>query len=312
MLPRPVFSGDFGGGGGGDENFNLDDDEGLDDDLGLDGLDGDDAGDNLLDPDGDLESNDDGTITDDFAAAIGDLFKAPDGNGTRTGNPTAGNGNPKPPAGAEDQGGDKESTPQEVQAELAKQINTGLAAITLPEDIVPEDFNPSDPKQMRSLLTNVSMHGARAAISLMMTPMQVGLGSMAKQLRKEMLTTASTTTQDSVTSRLLEANVPAYKNPKLKPMVDMVLQQAKTRFPGNPQAQVKVVRKIMASMGTRSGSSAPRGNSRGRTNGESGALDLYAPMAGRRGNQNQRGNGPNLNSAQKLLLRMMAGNGKSQ
>lgn len=282
-FPRPVFSMDTGGdGGGGGDGFEEGGDGGDEDgndpfaDIFADD-ENEEEEDDLIDPDSDGSGN----ITGDAASVLADLFKAPTGNGN-------GNGNPTPV---------KEPTPQEVQQQLADQLNAGFDSLTLPETIIPEDFNPNDPKAMRELLSNVQKSSARNAVALMMNPMQVALGIAVKNLRREMQSTSSSTVTESTTRSLLEANVPAYNNPQHRPVVEMLLNQAKIRFPGDPRAQVRMTKKAVVAMGIRSGSNAPSGNSRNGVPGQASkrSLDLYAPMPGNapRGDGNRQKTKPN-------------------
>jgi hypothetical protein len=293
-FPQPNFA-PPGEGGDGGEGGDLGIGESEEDDFAgiFDEPDEDGDDDSLIEIDG--ENEDEGGITLDPTDVLGDLFKAPKGKVDADGNPIP----PKTDTTTE-------PTPQEVQAELATNLKNGIDGLSIPEDMIPEDFNGSDPKQLRALLGRVQQHTARNAINLMFAPVQVALGRMATQLRREMAASSQNTFSESAAVQLLEQNVPAARNPKLRPMVDLIFSQAKVRFPGNMRAQVSSTKKALTAMGIRSGSTAPRGPSGGtRTREGSQGLDLYAPMAKPKTKQ---GNGTtrNLTPAQKQLMRLLA------
>lgn len=310
-LPQPVHSMDTGGSGGGDSfDDDLDGsifDQGANDDGG--GGDDDnfgfDEGDDLVDPDGlNLDDSGDGEgITDDASAIFKKLFAKPKAKVDAAGNPIADDGN----------GGDNEPTQEQVQTQLASELDAGIKGLTLPD--IPDDFDANDRTKLKNLLISVQQTTARNAINLMFQPVQVALGRTITQMRKEMRATANDSTQNSAAEQMLRANVPAASSEEFRPMVDFVFTQAKKRFPNNLTAQVKMTKQTMAIIGIRSGSRAPRGsrpNSNGAINGKQ-ALDVFAPLPTKPQSQNRRpGQGGQGNMMMRQLARMMSQGGGNQ
>lgn len=313
-MPLPYYSMDTGGGGGdgGVEGDDFNDIllEGDDADI----LDGDDDGGvdfNSIFEDGEgtqdsgIEGED--GITSDATSILGDLFKTPDPPARKAG--TQGNAKPGNQGGADDQN-DPAAQTRQIQEQLTTQLQQGLQSLTIPEDMIPEDFNPSDPKALRALLGKVQQTTAQNAIRLMFAPVQVAMGQLATTLRAEIASKANSTVNESAATRLLEANVPAARDPALRPLVDVLFNQAKQRFPNDMRAQVRATRKAVAVMNLKSGSKTARGRS-GDSTGQK-ALDLYAPMPGGNPRANGNGNGnrgnqpTKLNAAQRALLSMFA------
>jgi hypothetical protein len=270
-FPQPVFAPPGEGAGGGEESFLNDDD------FDFDGPSGDDELDDV-DPfaqagaTSDEDDSEEDGINVDPEDILGQLFGEPE---SKTPANTGGN-NPPGPGNQQQTQGDN---PQEIQRALAEQLNQGIGALNIAEDVIPEDFNPADPKQLREVLKKTQQATARAAINLMFVPVQAAIGQAVKQMRLEMQQSASSATGKQAATQMLEQHVPAYRSPKLRPLVNMIFDQSQKRFPGDLRAQVAATRKGLKAMGVSSGSSASRGSSRTPSGAsKTGGLDLYAPV----------------------------------
>lgn len=184
-----------------------------------------------------------------------------------------------PNAGDDDDDSDGDPDPQEVQKALATEMEASLSGMTIPEDLIPEDFNPSDPKQFRKLLTDVQAHTARNTLAIMFKPVQASLGHMARQLRKEMQATSEGAVSSSNVERMLLQAIPQAKDENIRPVIDHLMSQAKKRFPKDPKKQVLATKKAAALIGIKGSSTTNTGGRSGnRPSGEKGVLDMYAPL----------------------------------
>lgn len=215
-------------GGGDDEGF---------DEIGNDGDDDEGEGDQG-------ESGADDKITDDPESFMSDLF----------------------PAGDEDDDDEEEETPEQIAAaesQMAEDLKNGLSKLTLAEDLIPDDFDPNDPKQMRELLNKVQINAATNAIKLMFAPVQQTLNRMGGQMRREMRQT-SRSGHDAVNERMaLEESFPGIKNPVIAPVIKTIYEAAKKKHPTDRKAALAATRKGLAAVGV-DGSDAGKAGSRQR------------------------------------------------
>lgn len=176
------------------------------------------------------ESNTGDNITDDPESFMSDLF----------------------PAGDEDEDEEPAETPEEIAAaetQMAKDLKDGLANLTLAEDLIPEDFDPTDPKQMRDLLNKVQINAATNAIKLMFAPVQQTLNRMGGQMRREMRQTSRNGLDGQNERVALEESFPAIKNPVLSPVIKTIYEAAKRKHPTDRKAAFAATRKGLLAVG---------------------------------------------------------------
>jgi len=228
-------------------SFEAGGDEGGEGDEGFGSIPETDAGDEG--DEGESESGD--NITDDPESFMSDLF----------------------PAGDDDDDDEPAETPEEIAAaetQMAKDLKDGLAGLTLAEDIIPEDFDPTDPKQMRELLNKVQINAATNAIKLMFSPVQQTLNRMGGQMRREMRQT-SRSGHDAVNERVsLEESFPGIKNPVIAPVIKTIYEAAKRKHPTDRKAAFAATRKGLLAVGIDGSDAGKAGRSRGGESGNNG------------------------------------------
>jgi hypothetical protein len=259
-----------------------------DDDLGFGEIDDDQ---NQDDDDDDLDGLGDG-ISLDAANILGDLFAEKPAQGQQ-------------PPGNRGGGTQDEQTPEEVQTQLAEELNAGIEALTIPEDFLPEDFDANDPKKLRAAMLGLQQRTARAAVALAFKPMQVAMTRIVGQLRAEMQSVASNTSTANQRQQLLEQYVPAANNRKLRPVVDMIFNQAAKKYPNDVRMQIKVTRKSLTAMGIKSGSTTKGGTARGSNQVQraQSTLDMYSGLNTRQSNRQPQRRG---NSGDRVLKALEA------
>lgn len=166
------------------------------------------------------------------------------------------------PAEDDDDEDEPAETPEEIAAaetEMAENLKRGLAGLTLAEDLIPDDFDPTDRNQMRTLLNQVQINAATNAIKLMFAPVQQTLNRMGGQMRREMRQT-SRGGLDAQNERVaLEESFPGIKNPVISPVISMAYKAAKVKHPTDRKAAFAAVRKSLQALGI-DGSDAGKGN----------------------------------------------------
>lgn len=180
----------------------------------------------------------------------------------------------------EQQAQQNQSAEQQMAAEMTAQIN----AYGIPEEVIPADFNPSDPKQFRAVVAKIQQATIRQTMNTMMKPIQFALGAMQEQMRQEMAFNLNQQGASSEAERALLQNIPAAADPSIRPIVNQVFAQAQKRYPGNLKQQILSTRKMLQATGVRTGiptRPTGRNNNQPRSNaaksGEQ-ALNLYAPL----------------------------------
>lgn len=175
----------------------------------------------------------------------------------------------------EEDAGDSE----EARAALTTKVKGIIDGISLPEDFLPEDFDPSDSKQLRGVLAKALQHGARVSLQAAFVPMQAALTQQLVRIRQEMKAQVGEGINSNSVRAQLSRRVPASTNPEHKQVVKLVLNQAKQRFPGDSRKQTISAIKALAGLGITKASASknrPSGSTREKTS--TSVLDSFAPM----------------------------------
>jgi pyruvate/2-oxoglutarate dehydrogenase complex dihydrolipoamide acyltransferase (E2) component len=236
VAPLYAPPGERGGGGGGDQGG---------DDLSLDDSDldfGDDDQNPILENQNqgdefELELDEDGNeINVDDDGFLGKLF-APEKKVDKDGNSI--------PDEDDDEAGDS----QAEQQAIANDMKAALASLSVPEDAIPEDFNASDPKQLRTLLTTIQRQTAQETIRIMWRPIAAAMNQTVVRMRQEsQAMVANGIGENSLESQMLSA-IPAYGNPAYRAVIKTVQAQAARRFAGDNRKIVAATRKAVLAMG---------------------------------------------------------------
>jgi len=222
-------------------------------DFGFAGGDGDDGEEEFFElPDSDEDGQGDGG--DDDVGEAGDK-KAESKDKKRITNDPAEFMRAMFGAGDDDEGGqdeDEDETPEqaaETEKAIATQLKDTLANLTLPEAIFPEDFDPSDPKQLHQVLASVQIHAATNAVKAMMTPVQATLTRMMSTLRREHRDGLRSNNDQQTEKVFLEETFPGLSDPTIAPMIRMTWKQAKAKHPNNRSAAVAAAKKALSILG---------------------------------------------------------------
>lgn len=180
----------------------------------------------------------------------------------------------------EDEDDDDAGDSEESQKALGNELKAMIEGLTIPEDMIPEDFDPADPKQFRDVVGKIQRQSVALALKAVFKPMAAALNQQTNRMRKEYQAYVEEhSTGSSIRSRLVDA-IPAAADKKHRQIVGMVLKQASQKFPKDTENQLRSARKALAALGitkdTRSGTGTGRRTSDG--NDFSNVLDSFAPM----------------------------------
>jgi len=170
----------------------------------------------------------------------------------------------------------------EAQQALATEIKNGIAALSIPESAIPDDFDPSNRKQLVALLATVQKDTVQQTMRIMWNPIAAALKQTHVRMRQEWKAGIGDGVTGSQRSQLLDQLIPNHGDPGVSDVVATLMARAKKRFPDSVRNQVLSTRKAMQSLGMKVGkSSASSGKgqqnrgSRGRTGN---ILDNFAKL----------------------------------
>lgn len=163
------------------------------------------------------------------------------------------------------------------EQQLAADIQRMIAGISVKEEDIPADFNASDPKMLRDLLSKTQQTAAMATVQMVMKPMQIAFEQFSKDMKDHVTQELSGFGGRQTERTTLESIVPEAGDPKLKGLVDMLFTQAKQKKGSTATQAAQAVRKGLDAMGIKSQARADDPMSGGFKTGDS-ALDIFAPL----------------------------------
>lgn len=145
------------------------------------------------------------------------------------------------------------------ERDMAAQLQQGLDSFAFADDLIPDDFNPADPGQMREVLASAIRQGASMTMQLMFKPVNKALQTHNQNLRDYV---AQHTQQNDGNQRfesMLARAIPAVGDSLSGPMIKQLAETQRKRYPNDPQAAIRAVQKGMKAMGM----STQRGRTQG-------------------------------------------------
>lgn len=152
-------------------------------------------------------------------------------------------------AGDDDEDDEGDSlTPEEIQAQetqVGNELKATLDSLTLPTDLIPEDFDASDRTQLLALMNRVQTHTATNAVRAMLKPVQATLVRMATQLRQEQRQLVRDGIGKDGGQRLLAEEIPASGSKVHGPLIKQLFRQAQAKHPKDARAAIAATKKAM-------------------------------------------------------------------
>lgn len=177
------------------------------------------------------DSSDKDEITNDPEKFMSDLFGAGDDDGD------------------DDEDDESPEDLQKAQETMATNLKTGLSGLTLPADLIPEDFDASDPKQLAKVLNDLQIHTATQTIKLVFGPVQETLNRGFGVMRKEMRQTSRDGHSRVAEQSALRAEFPGIDNPVVSPAIKFAYESAKKKHPDNQKAAFSATKKALQTLG---------------------------------------------------------------
>lgn len=185
-------------------------------------------------------------------------------------------------------GNGNEDPDNKLAVDVATEVNNLLKGITAPDDLLPENFDPNDPQQMRQVMTRAMQHSALNAMQITFKPMQVAMRQLAvdlqNQIRQELQGFGSKQSARQVFTRL----VPEAETEEYGAMANGLFDQAMKKKGATAESAAKMVRAALDQFGIAKGRSGNGGGSNGGGgNGDpfiggfktgDAALDTFAPL----------------------------------
>lgn len=259
MIPLPLYSGfnERGGNGQGVSDFMSSDDIDIpmDDDSTDDGR-GDFDDERLLnDPNGD--SKDNNGITDDNSDPLAALF-------------------------GEDENVDVDEVDSfdvtAAQTSLLNQLKSDVESFKIPDDAIPDDFDPRNRQHMENLLRTVGQQIIRTAVNATMKPAQASINRLNNITQLNLRNTLRGQRRQERAETELLAAIPAAGNPAYRGTVDQYMEKAMKVYKGDRSKALVAAKKALQAAGINPNQTVPAGQ-RVKSKPESlKTLDLYMPM----------------------------------
>lgn len=168
----------------------------------------------------------------------------------------------------------------EAQAALAEGIKNGIASLSIPEAAIPDDFDPSNRKQLTELLTTIQRDTAQQTMRIMWDPIAAALKQTHVRMRQEWKAGIGDGVTGSQRDQLLAQMIPNHADPGVSDVVNTLMARAKKRFPKDVRSQVVATKKALMAIGVKvkpAGSGKP-GQQNRRKSGSSSVLDNFAKL----------------------------------
>lgn len=139
-----------------------------------------------------------------------------------------------------------EELQQQAEA-IQKDITDAVASYHFDEKLIPEDFNPSDPQQLRDVLESSQRHAIAETMKMVFRPitriMQDSEGQMQRIVQAALMQERGSTQ----TKTLLEQAIPIANDPQMGGVVKSVFNQAMKKT-GNPKAAIALTKAMLTKM----------------------------------------------------------------
>lgn len=229
----------------------------------------------------DTNANDDGDESDqDDTSFLADLFKSDDskkeGDDDDDDDDEDDDSKSKKKKSKKSDGDDDDDSPSAEEA-LATEIAGMLKGITIPEDVIPADFDPSDPKQFRDVVGKIQQQTAQATLAMAMRPMAAAMQQMQRQTQEAIRTAVAGSSSQNKAESILAALVPEVETPEHADLVRALHAQAMKKTK-NPTDAARAVRRGMDAMGFKNKGGSNSDPSEGGFRSGDSALDAFAPL----------------------------------
>lgn len=133
--------------------------------------------------------------------------------------------------------------------QLAEQMEAAITGFAFDEDLIPENFNPNDSRQLRDVLTNAMQLGIRQSLAVMFNPVQATMNQMSRNLRTEMQTLVDSSNSSRDQNTELSRAIPAWNDPAQRAVIQPLFEQARRVHGTDLKASVKATRDAMVALG---------------------------------------------------------------
>lgn len=231
----------------------------------------------------DLEQNIDSDDGDDLTSSLKDIFGNDDDDGDDGDDDSNDDNNDDDGDNdddSDDDAGKGKKKGQSDEERVAAEIANMLKGIAIPEDVIPEDFNPSDPKQFRDVLGKIQQQTAQTSMAMTLRATQVAMQSLVKEMKTEIQSSLRDFGGENQRKQTLESLVPEAKDPALSGLVNTLFKESLKTSKNNPTKAAQAVRKALDAMGVKSRGGRQRDSDPSEAGFREGnsALDLYSPF----------------------------------
>ncbi len=154
----------------------------------------------------------------------------------------------------DDEGESFTDVDKESVAALSTQLNTMIGNMKIPENMIPDDFDPNDRTQMTNLMNKAMQATIKQSLGVVFQPMQLALQQMARGVNSSIDSKIAKAQNGMAANSVIESMVPEMQDPRWKGMLRTVnkgLEGAGKK----PKERAVIMRKMLNQMGVKSSGS---------------------------------------------------------
>lgn len=165
------------------------------------------------------------------------------------------------------------------EQQVSREIQDMLKKMSVSEDMIPDGFDPSDPKQFRDVMAQIQQQAAVQTMQMVFKPMQLAIQNLTQEMKTEIQNAMKQHGTESNAQQILRQFVPEADDPEHSGLVKTLFTQAQKKSKNHGDA-AKAVRRALDAMGIKGkqkGQSDSDPSSGGYRTGKD-ALDMFAPL----------------------------------
>lgn len=138
--------------------------------------------------------------------------------------------------------------PQEDVDAMQTQVQSMIAQVRVPENTIPENFDPSDRTQLMALLNKTAQAAVSSSMGVVFKPVQLAMTQMAAQMKAHVDNSIKASGKQNRDVSVITDLVPEYNDKRYSGMLKGV-EQTLIAQGKKPEERAKLMRKMLNQMG---------------------------------------------------------------
>lgn len=152
--------------------------------------------------------------------------------------------------------GYEQISPEQVTS-LQTEMQEAIKKMGLPATAIPENFDPTDPRQMQQVLTSTVQSAVSQALNVVFRPVQLAITHMEKQMVQRIQNEVKQSRSHSAAEEIIRSEVPEMEDRLLGPILRPLNAQLK-QAGKKPHERAKLLRKMIQQMNLKPASNVRR------------------------------------------------------